>query len=288
MRELIEELEDIPLDEMAFDNQKQGIVLMGLPAAGKSTFIRSGALAKIVPRAKSFSVTNSDSQVKALQYKRAQADYNLLKNTPESKFDSTVDGMRYRANSGSDIKLDLTYDEFQAYKGVKSFYNAKNKDFYGSYFDIRDLAKERNEKLLQDKVSKGSGVVVLDTVASKPAKIKRWVDKLKARGFGITLVYLDINPELSVVRDDYRGKTEGRSVGRGVIMGYAKMMDSAFNVYKKETIKPDGFIDRVFKYRWEPKGDSPIKGTWKLVYNNRGDIARGKKRARAKMAARRS
>ena len=54
------------INEFKADLMKQCIVLMGLPAAGKSTFVNNN-ITKYVPGFKNFKVVNSDIQVLRFQ-----------------------------------------------------------------------------------------------------------------------------------------------------------------------------------------------------------------------------
>ena len=70
MRGLIEALEFF-IGEAKADLKRQAVVLMGLPAAGKSTFVEND-LSKYIANFKAPKVENSDVQVKRTQ--RAYAD----------------------------------------------------------------------------------------------------------------------------------------------------------------------------------------------------------------------
>ena len=73
------------LNEFEADLKQQCIVLMGLPGAGKSTFIND-ELAKYFPGLSSYKVSNSDIQLKKHQYEVAQGHYKYLLDA-ESKQD---------------------------------------------------------------------------------------------------------------------------------------------------------------------------------------------------------
>ena len=73
------------LREFLEDTGKLCVVLMGLPAAGKSTWINNEG-SSYIPGFTGYNVTNSDSQVMALQYDTAMLHYqHLLKVAPDEE-----------------------------------------------------------------------------------------------------------------------------------------------------------------------------------------------------------
>jgi predicted kinase len=268
--------------EFEGDLKKQCVVLMGLPAAGKSTFVRT-QLKKYLPNFKGFQTTNSDAQVKRLQYTTARDHWEVLRKIKtEAELQKFIVKHRFKDNGGQMRELPLTLAQLQTFKGLRDYYNAMNKPFYAVYFDIRDLAKEFDAKLFADKVSKSANLLVIDTVAAKPGKVLRRLQAARDQGFQTSIFYLEVAPELCVVRDRYRGETEGRTVGEGVIFNYAKNMDRAYTTYKQEGEKADGLVDRLYHFLWKPAGASPIKGNWRPVAAHKYDVKRSLKAMRRK------
>ena len=85
---------------------------------------------------------------------------------------------------------------------------------------------------------------------------------------------MEIDPEFSIARDDFRKKNSGRGVGEGVINSYAKKMDGAFRTYQSEIKKPDGYVDRIIHFKWTG-GAVPSSGDYRLVSDQRRKPAKG-------------
>ena len=277
MRELIRELINEVLLEFKEDIGKQCIVLMGLPAAGKSTFINDDAK-KYISGFSGYKVTNSDAQVMAAQYQTATNHFNWLKKNIKSSVDiiKFVESSQYVDNNGTVVKIPLTYDWWQTNegKGIKNFYRLFYKSFYATYFDIRDLAQTKEKQLFQTKVITAGNLLIIDTVGSKSAKILDRLQKTREHNYTNTIIYLEIDVDLALQRDAWRKDHSGRSVGIPIIVNYAKSMDSAYNDYKSEGNKDNGVVDRLMHFQWKPAGNSPIKGAWILKKDDRFSLKR--------------
>lgn len=277
-----EMMEQARLNEFREDLMKQCVVLMGLPAAGKSTFINN-EIQKYIPNFKGYKVANSDKQVLAAQYETAKRDYNwLLKNITDKKdIEIFVSNTSYVDNNGKPVKHPLTYEWWQENrdKGLKYYYKNFYKPYYATYFDIRNMAKGHESQLFVTKVKQAGNILVIDTVGASVEKIYERMKIAKDNGFVNTVVYLEIDPELCVQRDKWRQEHEGRGVGVSVIEAYAKRMNKSFDFYCQEGHKKDGVVDRMMHFVWEPTGNSPIKGTWKRIMDKKYFLKRklGKK-----------
>ena len=278
------------LREFLEDTGKLCVVLMGLPAAGKSTWINNEG-STYIPGFTGYNVTNSDSQVMALQYDTAMLHYShLLKVAPneernsERGFGEFVGNSAYTSNRGKIVTFPFDFNWWlqNKDKGSNNFYKLLYKPFYASYFDIRDIAKEYEKGLFQDKIHKAGKLLVIDTVASKPPKILRRLKKTRKEGYHNVIVYLKIHPELAVARDKWREKNVGRGVGAKVIENYAKLMNGAYKVYEKEGKQNDGLVDRLMYFKWFPSGTSPINGVWKKQEDNRFSLKRKIKKMKGK------
>jgi len=266
------------LKEFQEDLDKKAVVLMGLPAAGKSTFINK-EISKYIPDFKDYKVSNSDNQVKALQYQTAKSHYESLirnKNIQKTDIIKFVNKHTYVNNRKKTVIHPLTIEwwDNNKDKGVKFFWEEFYKPYYATYFDIRDLAKEIDKQLFNTKVVKAGNILVIDTVAAKPESLFKRLSKLKENGYTVIIIYLETKPELCIIRDKYRESTEGRGVGEDVIFGYAKLMDNAFETYKSEGEKENGIIDRILHFNWSQLGDNPIKGDWIKVDDIRYGVQR--------------
>jgi len=276
MRSLIESLEAFTqgLAEAKADLKSQAVVLMGLPAAGKSTFVNN-ELSRYLPNFSAPRVENSDVQVKRTQHAYADDVFKKLKKAKTAReYEKAVAEIAYPDNDKKFHRIGLSFDEFSRVKNPGDLFKREYKNFFASWFDMRDVAKARTAAMFKDKVTKSGDGLVIDTVASDPQKILKKLGATKEAGMTNTIFYLEIDPTLSIVRDKYRGATEGRSVGEGVIMNYATQMKGAYDAYVKDLNKPDGVVDRLYHFRWKPAGADPVKGTWTKVAEHKGDIKR--------------
>ena len=290
LKKLIREMVKTELREFLEDTGKLCVVLMGLPAAGKSTWINNEG-SSYIPGFTGYNVTNSDSQVMALQYDTAMLHYNhLLKVAPDEErssergFGEFVKTTAYTSNRGKIVTFpfDFNWWLMNKDKGSNNFYKLLYKPFYASFFDIRDLAKEYEKDLFQTKVHKAGKLLVIDTVASRPPKIMRRLKQTRKEGYHNIIVYLEINPELAVARDKWREKNVGRGVGAKIIDNYAKNMSSAYKFYSNDGKDMNGLVDRLMYFKWYPAGTSPIKGVWKKKEDNRYSLKRKLKRMKTK------
>ena len=101
LRKLLKEIIKIELREFLEDTGKLCVVLMGLPAAGKSTWINNEAQTYI-PGFTGYTVSNSDSMVQALQYDTAMLHYqHLIKEiNSERGFQEFILQTTYTSNRG--------------------------------------------------------------------------------------------------------------------------------------------------------------------------------------------
>ena len=265
------------LPEFKSDLKKQCLVLMGLPASGKSTFINT-KLGKIFPVFNRYKVINSDNQVKRMQYQTAANHFQWLTKNVKSEteiFKFKADSSFASRRGGSKV-MDITHEWWKANKdkGVKTFFKTFYKPFYATYFDIRGMAKAIDKQLWKTKVIDAGDILIIDTVAAHPKKILKRLRDSHKNNYNNTIIYLEIDAELCIERDKFREEHEGRGVGDEVILNYAKEMDGAFLAYQAEGAKKNGVVDRLIHYRWTPEGDSPIAGSWKQVADYRFALKR--------------
>lgn len=274
-----EEIQNI--NEFESDLRRQLIILMGLPAAGKSTFVNN-SLTKYFPMARGFSVSNSDNQVVRFQYSVASQHYDFIKNKVNTEKDllKFIEKTKFKSNSGKEVKLDISFSDVDDIKKLKigEYFKRFYKGYYAIYFDIRGLAKQENERLFKEKIWKGNDTIVIDTTGTNTINVFKKMGELDKEKYNVNVIYLEINPELSISRDKWREENEGRGVGVDVIMSYAQNIEQAFNKYTSDGKDPNGIIDRIIHFKWVPQGDSPIKGKWNMVSDNRYEEKRKIKR----------
>ena len=271
LRQLIKE-EIQKLDEFESDLKRQLIVLMGLPAAGKSTFVKT-KLKKYFPQSDGYSVSNSDNQVVRYQYMTATQHLDFIKNKIKSKNDllKFIEKTKFKGASGATIKLPIKFEDLDRIKSmnIRNYFKEFFKPYYAIYFDIRGLAKMTNDKLFKEKIWKGNDIIVIDTTGTNTVNVFKKMKQLDEHGYNVNIIYLENDPELSISRDEWRKEHEGRGVGASVIMSYANNIHKAFKEYQKDGNDPNGIIDRMLHFKWIPKGDSPIEGKWQLMSDNR-------------------
>jgi len=254
--------------EFREDLMKQCVVLMGLPASGKSTFINN-EVHRYIPSFTGYKVSASDVQVAAAQYQHAKNQYNWMVDNIKSKEDLNkfINNSKYMDNDNKEIKMPITYEWWESNnnKGLGYFYKTFYKNFYATYFDIRDAAQTLTTKMFDTKIVEAGDLLIIDTTAAHSTSIIQKLVKTKQNDFNNTIIYLDINVNLAIKRDTWRKENQGRGVGEHVILGYVSQMDKAYADYKNEGQKADGVVDRLMHFEWEPSGSSPIKGNWKLI-----------------------
>ena len=230
------------------DMAPQVILLMGLPASGKSTFVKTELVKYYnhrMPHVGAFQVLNSDNQLKKHQWLQATEDFKLLSNTgDESQYNQMIGHFTYTSNDGVPVKFDLPYGDFEKMDTFDQFFKRMYKTYYASYFGGRKQAKHDSDELMDRKLTAGD-VTILDSTGVNPPKWLPLFAKAKAAGHTTSVVWLDIPVEYSVARDQYRGATEGRSVGQAVIREYVPSLPVAYKAYMQSDL-----VDRVMHFEW--------------------------------------
>jgi len=194
-------LEENIINEFQEDLGKRCIVLSGLPASGKSTFIKT-EINKYIQGFSNYKVSNSDAQVKALQYTTARNHFdNLIKQTNKTNdINKVIFNFKsksiYKNNRGNMIEHPITVEwwEENKDKGLDIFWKTFYKHYYATYFDIRDLAKEIDKQLFNTKIVKAGDILVIDTVGAKPDALMPRLEKLKNNNYTNIIIYLEISP----------------------------------------------------------------------------------------------
>jgi len=268
------------IPEFKEDLMKQCIVLMGLPAAGKSTFINAD-IKKYIPRFSGYKVTASDKQVNAAQYQYAKSHYEwLLKNIKNvNDIKKFVGDSKYIDNDNNDKFIPLTYNwwKINKDKGLKTYYKTFYKSYYATYFDIRDMARAKEKQLFNTKVITSGDMLIFDTTAANVNNILGRLKQTKENDFNNTIIFLEIDVNLAIKRDKWRKENQGRGVGESVVIGFSDKIKQAYGAYKKEGEKSDGVVDRLLHFVWKPAGSSPINGSWNLIEDKKYFLKRKKK-----------
>ena len=271
------------LNEFEADLKQQCIVLMGLPGAGKSTFIND-ELSKYFPGLSSYKVSNSDIQLKKHQYQVAQSHYQWLTNTEtEQDVEEFAINAVYTTHDKKDIEHPVTWKWWNQNKdkGFEFFFKTFKKDYYTNYYDIRGYAKEDTTMSFGTKVVTAGSHLIIDTTASNTSRIFKQLTQTRAEGYTNTIVYLEIDAQTSVARDIHRGKSGGRNVGASIILAYPKKLSSALKAYKADGKKANGVVDRVLHFKWGGKAD-PADGDWIKMSDNKYFLKRKLKQMKSK------
>ena len=270
------------LNEFEADLKQQCIVLMGLPGAGKSTFINTD-LSKYFPGFSGYTVTNSDTQLAKHQYQVAQGHYyHLSQMETEEEVKEFALNATYTSNQGKEVKHPVTWNWWKdnGDNGFDKFYKAFKNLYYVNYYDIRSLAKDDTSVDFATKVVTAGKYLVIDTTATSTNRIFSQLEKTRSEGYTNTIVYLELDPSYAVARDEYRGKSGDRNVGAGIILSYPKKLASAFKSYKKDGKKANGVVDRVMHFKWKGEVD-PRKGVWIKQSDNKYFLKRKLKQMKA-------
>jgi len=269
--------------EFEEDIKKKMLVLMGLPAAGKTTFVKD-ELKKIYSDFHSATISNSDAQLKSAQFDLSKHHYEFLVGTNRRKdqesLEQFIKDTTYEGKDGKPVSFKISLDDLKSGGKMDShakWWKEQYKPYYASYFDIRDFAKRQEEELFKEKITKSGNFLVIDSVGKNPEKIIKRLSDGKKEGFTTTIIYLEIDPKLCVERDKWRKENLGRGVGEKYIMAFAPAMDKAYTVYVNNGKKDDGVIDRLMHFVWVPKGDSPIQGKFVQKEDHRYSLEKKKK-----------
>mgnify|MGYP001166894819 CR=1 FL=1 len=271
------------LNEFEADLKQQCIVLMGLPGAGKSTFINLD-LSKYFPGFSGYTVTNSDRQLAKHQYQVAQGHYHhLTQMETEQDVEEFSKNATYTSNQGKEVKHPVTWNWWKdnGDDGFDKFYKAFKNLYYVNYYDVRDYAKQDTSVDFATKVVTAGKYLVIDTTATSTSRIFKQLEKTRSQGYTNTIVYLELDPSYAVARDEYRGKTGDRTVGANVILSYPKKLATAFKVYKNDGKKANGVVDRVMHFKWNGEVD-PRKGVWVKQSDNKYFLKRKLKKMKSK------
>lgn len=244
------------------DMQPQTILLMGLPASGKSTFINQD-LSLYYPFI--IHVTeplrlNSDIQLKKYQFNMAMRDYASLMNMSEDEYNKQIESFKYIDNEGNENSFKLPYSDFKAIKSPKEFYAIMSKKYYSNYFGERELARKEQSEVKDRKIDKGK-IIIFDTLGLNPEK---WFDEFKRahdNGYINSVIFLDIDMSFAIARDKDRGIKTGRSVGASVIRASAPKLLPAYKQYRQNE-----YVDRTLHFTWIGEW---FKGQYILVEDNK-------------------
>ncbi len=262
------------------DMNKQFILMMGLPAAGKSTFIKQGGLVRLYGNvAQGFTSTGSDRQLVEAQYQQALKHHRYLsrREVTEGVLDAFKRATAYVDNYKNRQVHPVTLEWWRAHgsKPGGYFYKEFRAPYYSNRLDLRDVAKVADDDIWATKVVKSGRMLVVDTTGADTKKFIMRIEDAKKNGFTTSVLYLERDVELCLAGDDFRYSQheERRGLGPDVIRGYAKTMTQNYHYYEQYGNKPNSALDRLSHFKWVPTGSNGVtQGKWVGVEDKRFSV----------------
>jgi hypothetical protein len=273
------------VNEHNIDSAPQMIFVIGLPAAGKSTFInnsipkyfqsiKGSRRVTAKRRMASSRLSDSDVQLHKHQKKAAmdfinsiygaadeEAFYDIVRHT-EQTYNNTP------AQRDLNIKFKISTDwEWVKQHNTLSagqFKNAFIKEFFKKdwavNFAVRPAGKEdhkSNELIkisldpeMKDAITFNNNDIVIPTTGSELKKITD-ITENTADQYVVSVVYLDIPVEVAIEKDEGRRQKEGRGVGRDLIMSMDKGIQQTWNSLSKGEFKKLDMY-KLLHFKWVP------------------------------------
>jgi hypothetical protein len=282
MQNLAQFVETYQINEHLIDSAPQMIFIMGLPASGKSTFVKK-TLPKIFPSVGQVRTLDSDIQLHKRQKESAMAfaeeiynaaDEDTFERAKQTVID-TFNASPAQKMLGIEFKISTDWQWVQDHKDMNfgKFKAAFIKEFFSKdwavNFAVRPVAKADMKEITNMKLRpeeyEGMEIynsndvavpIVGDDIDSFQKRIRIASDK-----FVVSIVYLDIPTEVSVEKDEGRRRDTGRGVGRKLIESMAKGVDATWKYLSRGGFKNEG-VYKMYHYKFvEVPGDW---GTYKL------------------------
>lgn len=270
------------INEHLVDNYPQMIFIMGLPAAGKSSFIKYD-LQKYFPIIKQNRTLDLDIQLKKKQTEYAidfaKFLYTLRNDINENVFNNIIKRKEKDINDDDSMQdreefhISTTYEWFLKNKDLdeKKFIYNFLKDFFkkdwASNFIPRTAAKEEYKDIIADKIGVkkddiiiNNNDVVIPLLGDRITKILDYIDSAR-NDYVYSIIYLDIPLEEAIKRDKNRKNKEGRSVGEKIIREKYPYIENTWKDLKNGSYKRHG-IYKLMHFVWLPN-ETPY-GEYKL------------------------
>ena len=274
------------LDEHLVDSLPQMIFVMGLPAAGKSYFIKND-LPKYFPALRGGNrLLDVDIQLEEKQKQFASEFasylYDLRRNIDEKDFYNIIENKEEQVNSDTmmegrdDFYISTSYEWFLEHKNLpkNKFVYRFLKDFFKSDWasnfvprpDAKKIFKELSRQKLgvreKDITFNDNNIVIPITGDS----LDKFLDSEMSFGNYIpSVVYLDLPIEEAIKRDKMRRKKEGRGVGEELIRKKHTPIKQNY-----EVLIDYGYLDynlyKIMRFVWQPN-DTPY-GEYVLDVND--------------------
>ena len=266
------------LDEHLVDSLPQMIFVMGLPAAGKSYFIKND-LPRYFPSLRGGNrLLDVDVQLEEKQKQFASEFasylYDLRRNIDEEDFYNIIENKEEQVNRDpmmegrDDFYISTSYEWFMEHKNLseKKFVYKFLKDFFKSDWasnfvprpDAKKIFKELSKQKLgireKDIAFNDNNIVIPITGDS----LEKFLDfaQMSFGNYVPSIVYLDLPIEEAIKRDKMRRKKEGRGVGEELIRKKAIPIKQNY-----EVLIDYGYLDyniyKIMKFVWQPN-DTPF------------------------------
>lgn len=261
------------LDEHLVDSLPQMIFVMGLPAAGKSYFIKND-LPRYFPSLRGGNrLLDVDVQLEEKQKQFASEFasylYDLRRNIDEEDFYNIIENKEEQVNRDpmmegrDDFYISTSYEWFMEHKNLseKKFVYKFLKDFFKSDWasnfvprpDAKKIFKELSKQKLgireKDITFNDNNIVIPITGDS----LEKFLDfaQMSFGNYVPSIVYLDLPIEEAIKRDKMRRKKEGRGVGEELIRKKAIPIKQNY-----EVLIDYGYLDyniyKIMKFVWQP------------------------------------
>lgn len=261
------------LDEHLVDSLPQMIFVMGLPAAGKSYFIKND-LPKYFPALKGGNrLLDVDIQLEDKQKQFASEFasylYDLRRNIDEKDFYRIIDDKETQVNKDPmmddriDFYISTTYEWFVEHKNLpeKKFVYEFLKDFFKKDWASNFVPRADAKKIFKELSKQKLGVRVQDityndnniVIPITGDKLEKFLDfaQMTFGNYVPSVVYLDIPIDEAIKRDRMRRRKEGRSVGEEVIRKKSVPIKQNYNI-----LIDYGYLEynlyKIMRFEWQP------------------------------------
>lgn len=245
------------------------------------------------------SASESDNSLRQLQYEAARDDYQVLgKFVADQKAAGKSDAeiaplfenwvrnnadFKYTPEGAPPVYLAdmLSYNDFVTNRTTMGNYFAKKGDPVNKYYmsmrgrgDEGEGLKDKARKIFEDntkaKLMRVGDIVLIDCAGEdiNSTPFSSFFALARKENFSITLVELNIPLQLSLLRNEIRGK-KGRKVPDAQVTAAFKAMQGVVASLRKH---PD--VDRYVKYVWAASGSGPFDGAFKVGIDDRTSLKR--------------
>jgi predicted kinase len=295
--ELVVEEQVTLLNEFKEDLGKQMIILVGAPASGKSFFVETtlgkwvkgnnGGLTKSFPRL-TFHANQkeSDNALRQMQWGASKVDFKALsKAEDENDFNAILKSKEFQYTSDGKVRRladILTWESWLERKNKIQNFLKRRGDPVNSYYasmrgrdsvggeELKKAARKAFEDRVEADIKRSGDLIVIDSAGEDigATPFDKFFTMAKEEGFMVSIVELNIPLEMSLKRNDARGK-KGRAVP-------ASQVEAAYNAMARvvKRLRKSDDVDRYVRYVWEATGDGIFDGYYKVGVDDRKSLKR--------------